>query len=823
MHQARIFDRLGVLVSRHWFAVLLGWAALLAVTVCFAPHWDDVTKDGDFAYLPAAMTSVQGERLLEAAFPEALSKSQVIFVVCRSNGPLGPPDYDVADRLVEQCTPGDDAAGPILGVLSHQTEVVGEKLKSHPGPQGQASLIVLQLRNEFAAVANMELLGQIHARLDVLRRAADFPPGLQIGLTGSAAVGTDILFAAEESIRNTERTTILLVIVILLLVYRAPGLVVIPLVTIFVSLTIALGLVAWISQASELLGWFDYKIFKTSRIFIVVILFGAGTDFCLFLIARYKEELQRMTVGRIGNPSGAEPTEALGHALGRVGGALAASAMTTILGLAVMAFADFGKFRYSGPTIAFCLAVGLAASLTLTPAMLRAAGMLVFWPSRTLGRVSPRRVDSVLERPSQVAEPGSGIFRGFWEWLSRQVVGHPKPILGGALLVMLPLAYHGFGIQVTYDLLSELRHERPSVQGTKLLQRYFPAGETGPITVLAYQESGKLDASEQAREKIRRLSQRLYALEYRDAEGSVSRPITSVRSLVEPLGERPERYGLFSGFRKGIARGHRITKSTYLAQSPQYAGKLTRLDIITGYDPFSAESMRFLDHLEQWLGDLSDDPKSEWRGAEFHFLGTTAGIRDLKRVTASDLVLIQQLVPIVVLAVLVVLLGRAWISVYLILTVLLGYYVSIGATNLWFAWLYGQTYVGLDWKVPMFLFVILIAVGEDYNIYLATRVFEEQARRGALEGLRVALVRTGGIITSCGVIMAGTFASMMAGTLRATTELGLALAFGVLLDTFVIRTIIVPAFLAIWDRNLPSPFGRGAGGEGGLNRRKPSP
>jgi RND superfamily putative drug exporter len=638
----------------------------------------------------------------------------------------------------------------------------------------------------------MGLLGQIHARLDALRRAADFPPGLMIGLTGSAAVGSDILFAAEESIRNTERATIVLVIVILVLVYRAPGLVAIPLATIFVSLVIALGFVAWIAQASESVGWLDYKIFKTTRIFIVVILFGAGTDFCLFLIARYKEELQR---------SGDAP-QALSRALGRVGGALAASAMTTILGLAVMALADFGKFRNSGPTIAFCLAVCLAASLTLAPAMLRACGTLVFWPFRTRGRVSPRRENSVSERPSHVesSDVAWPVFHGFWEWLSRQVVGHPKRILAGSLLVMLPLAYRGFGIEVTYDLLSELRPERPSVQGTELLRRYFPAGETGPITVLAYQESGKLDGSQEAREKIRRLSQRLYAFQYRDSLGEVTRPITSVRSLVEPLGERPERFGFFSGLRKGIARGHRITKSTYLAQSPEYAGKLTRLDIITRYDPFSAESMRLLDRLEDWLNGLAEEPKSQWRGAEFHFLGTTAGIRDLKRVTTSDLILIQQLVPIVVLAVLVVLLRRVWISVYLILTVLLGYYVSIGVTHLAFAWLYGQTYVGLDWKVPMFLFVILIAVGEDYNIYLATRVFEEQARRGAIEGLRVALVRTGGIITSCGVIMAGTFASMMTGTLRATTELGLALAFGVLLDTFVIRTILVPAFLAIWDQ-----------------------
>jgi RND superfamily putative drug exporter len=152
----------------------------------------------------------------------------------------------------------------------------------------------------------------------------------------------------------------------------------------------------------------------------------------------------------------------------------------------------------------------------------------------------------------------------------------------------------------------------------------------------------------------------------------------------------------------------------------------------------------------------------------------------------------------VVFLILVALLRKPFISFYLIASVFFSYFVTLGATFAVFWWLDGGAFAGLDWKVPMFLFTILIAIGEDYNIFLMTRIEEEQAEHGAVEGVRTALLKTGSIISSCGIIMAGTFFSLiLGGTLVGMQQLGFALSFGVVLDTFVVRPLLVPAYLVL--------------------------
>ncbi len=515
-------------------------------------------------------------------------------------------------------------------------------------------------------------------------------------------------------------------------------------------------------------GWWHFKVFTTTKIFIIVILFGSGTDFCLFLISRYREELGR----------GVRQQAAVAKSVGRVSEALVGSALTTICGLSMMFFADFGKFTSSGPAIALCLAITLTACLTLAPALLVLGGRAIFWPFGW-----PAVGHGEGEAPS--------VGNRFWNWAAGAILRRPGLILVASVLLLLPFAYRGTSVQLTYDLLGELAASRASVRGTEIARRHFSPGEMAPITLLVYKPGAEFNEKSGERQ-IGRLTKTLY-----DMPG-----IESVRSITEPTGDPP---GYFQplrarGLQKLAARKHKFTRARFLTPVPELAGEVARLDLVFRDEPFSPQAVARLDRLEDWLDDQRVDAQSPWHKANFAFVGTTVGVRDLEQVTASDQRLIQQLVVLAVLAVLIVMLRRPLICLYLIASVLFSYLVTIGATQWFFAWLYGSAYYGLDWKVPIFLFVILIAVGEDYNIYLVTRVLEEQQRYGPLDGLRRAVAKTGGIITSCGVIMAGTFISMTTGTLRGMIELGFALSLGILLDTCVVRPVLVPAFLTLVER-----------------------
>lgn len=287
--------------------------------------------------------------------------------------------------------------------------------------------------------------------------------------------------------------------------------------------------------------------------------------------------------------------------------------------------------------------------------------------------------------------------------------------------------------------------------------------------------------------------------------------IADIRSVANPLGAThatPESEASESTIQRLLTRKVTHTRSIdqYVTTTEMIEGHVTELEVLLTTNPFSIQSVHALNRLIPAIRE--ELPQGLADKTTLAFVGPTASVRDVNIISQSDQQRIYLLVVCCVFAILVLLLRSFGLSLYLLITVLLSYLATLGVTWLLFYALDPSGFIGLDWTVPLFLFVVLIAVGEDYNIFLVTRIHEEQERHGPRKGVTVALFRTGGIITSCGFIMAGTFASLCIGSLARMQQLGVALAFGVLLDTFVIRPILVPAFLLVLNDERYGNLGR---------------
>jgi RND superfamily putative drug exporter len=769
-----MFALISRLVVRRPGLVVLACFALAAALRSVAPSWDQVTKDDNVRFFPPDFPSVVGQNLLERGFPRDAASSQVVLVCERKSGPLMPRDFSYVDAMAGRFYQFAQEH-PELGFKkldTHLTPVIGPRLLGDGGGSGaRAVLTIVSLNGTYLAKTTRIAVDRI---LEWVEQERTRPPaGLELAVTGSAVVGHDINTAANESIANTTWTTVILVVVILLIVYRSPLLAMVPLVTIALSVAVSFWAIALLTRVPG----FGFQVINITRVFVVVVLFGAGTDYCLFLIARYSEELGR----------GRSRGDALREAMGQVGGALVASAGTVIVGLGMLFFSSFAKIKYTGPAIALSLTVALTASLTMAPALLALLRGAIFWPFRGMRPVS----NSLGKR-----EPDPGPTAGFWGRAADLIVQYPVAILAICLAALLPLAVVGARTRSNYNQLADLDSDRPSVIGSQAVRRHFAVGELSPATALV--DDPSLDfRSPRGLSAIEEVSRRLMAIEQ----------VAEVRSLSQPVGKPLAATG-DQGFLArvgGQALLRMGAESRYVSVKPTRpsdTNHITRFDIVFKTDPFSEASLEALDRLRQTLQDAAAAGQPLAGTRDIGLAGSTSMVNDLRRVTTEDQRRMYLLITLGVYAILVVLLRRPGIGLYLVATVVLGYLASLGLTDLVFHALHRgpEPWGGLDWTVAFFLFVILVAVGEDYNIFLMARVVEEEQKYGVTEGTRRAVAHTGGIISSCGLIMAGTFGAMLTGKLASLRELGFALGIGVLLDTFLVRPILVPAFLVLIDR-----------------------
>jgi RND superfamily putative drug exporter len=765
-----MFYRLGKFAASQGWIVCGAWIALGLVLSLVAPAWDGQTQDDDVRFVPERFTSVRAYHLLKEAFPQDVFASRVVFAVEREDGELTSSDFLLVETIVKDLEQlRTDAPKLEIGkVESFQNGLIGWRMLSH---DQQCTLIQVSLKTPYLANATREAVERID---EVVKKRLDATEldGLQVHTTGSAGIGRDLTKAAGDSLDHTTWATIILVIVVLLAVYRAPLLALVPLMTIAVSVWVSLKVLALMTLLPGV------HLVSISKIFAIVILYGAGTDYCLFLISRYREELE----------NGFQLKDALARSVSGVGEALAASAGTVMVGLGLMALAEFAKVRYAGPAIALSLGVALLASLTLTPALLGLLGRVVFWPGTAPAKPFRARLAD-LDKPQTI---------GLWDKISRFVVKRPVLTWCAAALFLAPFVLLGLRVQPNYRATGELNANCPSLKGLNAIQRHFCEGEIGPVSILV--TSNQDWTSPLGQRELERLSQGFSQLD----------GVAEVRSLARPLGfpwieVHPQPGG--GGFLHQLltllqpvleswhdesvkeAREHYVAKIEADGKTKYVA----KIDVILKTDPFDAASAETLKMLQTWI--RVDLPNYNLLGEPLtaECYGITAICQDLAEVTESDRYRVNSLVLVAILAILLILVRRVWLAAYLLVTVLASYYAALGATTLVGVFWAGEVLTSVDWRVPFFLFTILVAVGEDYNILLMSRAIEERKKHGPIEGMRRALAKTGGAITSCGLIMAGTFATLMLAGLNTLMQIGFALAFGVLVDTFIVRPLLVPA------------------------------
>ncbi len=486
-------------------------------------------------------------------------------------------------------------------------------------------------------------------------------------------------------------STIIVVVVILLFTYRSPLLWLLPVVSAGVALITAQGVIYLLAKNAGL------TVNGQSAGILTVLVFGAGTDYALLLVARYREELHRHE----------DRHEAMAYALHRATPAIIASGLTVILGMLCLTFADMNSTAGLGPVAAIGIGVGLLVMITLLPALLVIFGRWIFWPRRP-------RFDTL--------EPSA---TGFWARVGSRIAPRPRMVLVITSLVLaacslgfLQLNAHGLSTADAYT------KDFDSVTGQQVLIDHGLADTSTPVQIVTNADQA-----------------------------------AAVTQSLQGIG--------------GLGR----------AAPPFVKSGVALVSVPLTDDPTSKAAFATVDEVRTAVHAVP--------GADALVGGGSAINADIEKASMRDNKVIIPLVLVVVMIVLMVLLRALLSPLLLIATVVLSYGAAMGLSALLFRNVFG--FAGADASLPLFVFVFLVALGIDYNIFLMTRVREETPEHGTRRASLIALGATGGDITSAGLVLAATFLVLATLPLVAFAEIGFAVALGVLLDTLIVRSVLVTA------------------------------
>ncbi|WP_328337406.1 MMPL family transporter [Streptomyces violaceus] len=659
-----------------WLVLVL-WLVVLFVAAPFAMKLTDAQDNDAASWLPGSAESTQVLEISEDFRPEQIP---AVVIYARDSGLTDRDRAQIAEdvqqlkELRDHGIRGAETRGP---VYDRQVD-----------PRAAQVLVPITMDEQ-----GWE---RISPAVDSIRDdVGEGGGGLAVHITGPGGTSADFAEAFEGIDSTLLFSAMVVVIVMLLITYRSLTLLVVPLISVVCALFTSQALIYLLAEHAGL------TVNGQSAGILTVLVFGAGTDYALLLVARYREELRRHE----------DRHEAMALALHRAGPAVLASGATVVLSMLVLLAAEMNSTSGLGPVAAIGVAVALLAMMSLFPALLVVCGRWVFWPAIPhYGSPDPTE-------------------RGIWARTGRRIARRPRitwAVTALALAVcslgLVQLRAEGIGNADAFT------GKPDSITGQEVSARYFPAGSGDPLVIV----SNRAQAEQVG------------------------------RAVAETQGVVPTSLGLPPGT-KPIYEGKVLFEATMTAPADSEAAKQT---------------------VERVRDAVHGVP-----GADAQVGGGTAALLDMDRATTHDNVLIIPLVLLVVLLILCALLRALIAPLLLVGTVILSFAAALGLSALAFRYVFG--YAGEATDFPLFVFVFLVALGIDYNIFLTTRIREEAARQGTRRGVVTGLAATGAVITSAGLVLAGTFAALGTLPMVAFAEIGFAVALGVLIDTFIVRSVLV--------------------------------
>lgn len=684
-----------VTTKRGMWVTLTVWV-LLAVLLSAGPKAADY-RSANFQSLPDDAPSIQAEKELKAAFPDAQTTPGIL--VFTGDAPLEKTEIFA---VLEDIKSADiDAIKPMmdLGALPPQA------LEGFYSEDQKTFIFPLELESGIGSDRYKEITDEL---LTIGEQRGEEFGTFDFYVTGPVGIAGDTLKLFEEADFVLLLATVGIILVLLIVIYRSPLLAIIPL--------LATALVYQVTnQLIGLLGAGGLEINNATTSIMSILLFAAVTDYSLFVFSRFKEELylyeDKYTAMKVAMRSTATPVVFAGA--------------TVLAAMLVLFFADFRDYQNFAPVFSTAFVVIILASITLVPALFTLFGRKAFWP----------RAPKYGQQPERSA--------GLWGRMAKIVTKKPL-VSGGLVLIVLILAsLNLFNLKFEFDMVKSFPENLPSRVGYEIVEANYDKGQLAPMTVLLKSEESLDDATKET-----------FLKTIEENEG-----IASVREVETNEDATAIRYSV-------------------------------ALDL----NPYSTEAMDVVDDLRQTTESLDD-------ATEVYWSGITPKLVDEQQVNYRDILIVIVLETLLITALLLVM-TRSWkMALYMMATLLLSFTAALGIGIFAVDWLFG--YEAISTRVPLYAFIFLVALGIDYTIILVSRYMEEQDHHSVKEALQRSITVTGGVISSAGVILAATFAALMTMPIADLFVFGFIVAIGILIDTFIVRGILIPALILVFEKDTP--------------------